>query len=272
MIAGSSASDAAAASPIRVNGTEIPQSAIDREVQYHPAASLEQARMEAIQALVVREILWQEAVQQGFLDPGDAPNEAAEEQAINSLLRHEIDLPEPDETICRRWFEKNPEKFRTPDTFEAAHILFPAPADDEAARTEAKRKALETLAILTLQPERFAELAASRSACPSKANGGQLGTLSRGQTVPEFETFLYDVSPGTLCAVPVPTRFGFHVLRVDSRTGGVAVPFEQAHEKIAHFLKESAWRRGIHQYIQILVNEAVIEGFAMPQASSPLVQ
>lgn len=271
MTAGSIASDAAAV-PVRVNGTEIPQSAIDQEVQYHPATSLEQARMEATQALVVREVLWQEAVRQGFLDPGDTPDEAAVERAFNSLLQHEIQLPEPDESVCRRWFEKNPDKFRTPDTFEAAHILFPAPADDETARAGAKAQAEETLALLQQQPERFAELAASRSACPSKANGGQLGTLSRGQTVPEFETFLYSVLPGTVCTTPVPTRFGFHVLRVDSRQDGAMVPFEQAQERIADYLRESAWRRGIHQYIQILLKDATIEGFSMPQMASPLVQ
>ena len=51
----------------------------------------------------------------------------------------------------------------------------------------------------------LAELAQQLSACSSAAQGGNLGQISRGQTVPEFETFLFNLEPGQICPVPVGT-------------------------------------------------------------------
>ena len=94
---------------ITVNGTPITDQEIAREVQYHPAGSLEAAMREASRALVVRTLLLQEAAAQGLTPagtpggpaggapaPAAAPGEpAAEEQAIAALLDREISLPVP---------------------------------------------------------------------------------------------------------------------------------------------------------------------------------
>ena len=57
---------------IRVNDREIPDRAIDAEVQYHPAASLAEARKEAALALVIRELLLQEAERLGVKGTDEA--------------------------------------------------------------------------------------------------------------------------------------------------------------------------------------------------------
>lgn len=279
---------------IIVNGTEIPESAIDQEVQYHPAPSLDAARTAAAQALVIRHLLLEEAGRLGLFpsaanddtDPAHAITaatddddealtvEAAEQEdnAIQALLSREIEVPEPDEVSCRRYFEQNRAKFRSASLFEAAHILFPAAASDAGVREAARLKAEETITLLQQNPDRFAELAMERSACPSAADGGHLGQISHGQTVPEFETFLEQTPAGTLCPVAVPTRFGYHVLRVDRRIDGREVDFPMVQERIADYLRQASWQRAAHQYIQILVGRAKIDGIIMEGASSPLVQ
>jgi peptidyl-prolyl cis-trans isomerase C len=110
------------------------------------------------------------------------------------------------------------------------------------------------------------------SACPSAAQGGNLGQITPGQTVPEFETFLYNLEEGQICPVPVKTRFGYHVLRLDRRIEGRQLPFEAVRDKIAEYLREHVWRRAISQYLQLLVGEAEIRGIELNGASSPLVQ
>lgn len=258
--------------PITVNGTEIPDSAVDQETQYHPAASLELARAEAARALVVRQLLLDEARALGHMGAVANGEESPEDAAIRSLLDSEVHVPEADEATCRRYYENNKAKFRSPDIFEAAHILFPAAADDEDGRKAARQKALDTIQILVDQPDRFAELARDLSACPSKAQGGSLGQITRGQTVPEFETFLYHLMPGTLCPVPVPTPFGFHVLRLDRRIDGRELPFEMVQERISDYLQDASWRRAVHQYIQVLAGQGEVTGIELPAADSPLVQ
>ena len=258
---------------IRINGTAIAEEEIAREAQYHPADSFEAAEAIAAHALVVRELLLQEA-RRRRLDASRQRREGVtdDEALIAALLDEAVTTPEPDEASCRRYYENNRAKYRSADIFEAAHILFPAAADDEAGRAEAKRRAEATIAELDGQLGRFAALARERSACSSATQGGDLGQLTRGQTVPEFETFLRNVAPGTVAPVPVPTRYGYHVLHLRRRIDGRQLPFDTAKAGIARELKERAWRRAAHQFIQLLVDAAEIEGIELAKSGSPLLQ
>ena len=61
----------------------------------------------------------------------------------------------------------------------------------------------------------FASLAKQHSDCPSKAQGGDLGSFGKGQMVPEFEQATLALALGGTSDV-VETPFGFHLIR---RTG-----------------------------------------------------
>jgi peptidyl-prolyl cis-trans isomerase C len=249
---------------IAVNGTEISDAAIDAEVQYHPAESFDTARRAAAEALVIREVLLQEAARQGI-------ESTTPEETIERLLEAAIVTPEPDETTCRRYFDNNRRRFRSPDLFEAQHILLAAAPDDAEARAAAKQKAQILLARIETAPESFEDLARAHSACPSSAAGGHLGQVARGSTVPEFETFLCSLEDGELCAAPVETRYGYHVVRLLRRHPGRDLPFEAARERIAEYLREHVWRTAVRQYIAILAGRMSIEGVEIG-AASPLVQ
>ena len=106
---------------------------------------------------------------------------------VRQLIEREVVTPTADETQCRRYFDNNRRRFRTPDLHEARHILIAAAPDDAGARAAAREKAAGLIAMLTLQPTLFADLAAMHSACPSAEVGGNLGQIGPGQTVPEFE-------------------------------------------------------------------------------------
>ncbi|MFD1381256.1 peptidylprolyl isomerase [Fodinicurvata halophila] len=183
---------------IRVNGNEISEEAIGLEMQYHPAESREEAWEDAAQALVVRELLMQQADRQEVVAPpptGEEDESTEEERQIDALLKQELQVPEPDREVCRRFYDSNKSRFRKPDRFQVAHILLPAAPEDEAAREAARAQAQDLLDTLLATPERFGPLAREHSACPSKEEDGDLGWVVKGQTVPEFETFLYEESP-----------------------------------------------------------------------------
>ena len=155
---------------------------------------------------------------------------------------------------------------------EAAHILLPASPDDGEQRARAEALAGELIEVLSGAPERFGEIARAQSACDSKHNDGRLGQLSRGDTVSEMETFLFNLEEGQLSPVPVKTRYGIHVVRVDKRVPGRALPYEAVSGKIAEYLKEASWRRAFGQYVRLLAGGARITGFDIAAAESPLVQ
>ncbi|AIT08871.1 peptidylprolyl isomerase [Candidatus Francisella endociliophora] len=62
----------------------------------------------------------------------------------------------------------------------------------------------------------FEEAAKKHSLCPSGARGGDLGTFSQGQMVPEFDKVVFNDELNTVHG-PVQTQFGYHLLEVTSR-------------------------------------------------------
>lgn len=62
----------------------------------------------------------------------------------------------------------------------------------------------------------FAEVAKQNSSCPSRMQGGDLGSFNPGQMVKEFDEVVFS---GELNKVlgPVKTQFGYHLLEVTNR-------------------------------------------------------
>jgi peptidyl-prolyl cis-trans isomerase C len=67
----------------------------------------------------------------------------------------------------------------------------------------------------------FADLAREYSTCPSGSSGGSLGSFEPGTMVPEFDKVVFspDTQLGTVLG-PVETKFGYHLIVVEKRTGG----------------------------------------------------
>ncbi|MEX1036744.1 MAG: hypothetical protein WDZ54_12380 [Sneathiella sp.] len=100
--------------PVFVNDTEIDDNAVFSEMQYHSARSMEEARDAAAQALVVRELLRQEAVKQGLSNPDDT--EVALDEALMKLVEEEVATPAASTDVCRTYYEQNKHRFRVSDT------------------------------------------------------------------------------------------------------------------------------------------------------------
>lgn len=62
----------------------------------------------------------------------------------------------------------------------------------------------------------FAQVAKDNSSCPSKRDGGNLGTFGRGQMVKEFDEVVFS-APVNEVQGPVKTQFGYHLLEVTAR-------------------------------------------------------
>jgi peptidyl-prolyl cis-trans isomerase C len=260
---------------VSVNGTIIPREAIARETQNHPAAKPMEAWQQAARALVIRELLLQEARRLGVasepLADEEGRRETDEEALIRALLDREVVTPSPDEAACRRYFAQNRRRFRSPDLHALAHILIAAPREKEA-RAQARVLAEALLFQLAEDPHVFEALAAAHSACPSRDLGGALGQIGPGQTVPEFEAALGAMAPGGVHPVPVESRYGFHIVRLDRRIEGRDLPYESVEAQIAAYLAQSVQRTASRQYLSVLAARARLEGIAFDISSSPLLQ
>jgi peptidyl-prolyl cis-trans isomerase C len=195
---------------------------------------------------------------------------AAVEAALDRLLDQEVVTPDPTEEELSRYYATHLEQFTAGELMFARHILFAvtpgAPVD------VIRRKAEETRALLRAQPERFAELARERSNCPSGAHGGNLGQLMRGDVVPEFAAAVFRGQREGLLPALVRSRFGFHVVAVDQRVPGKAVPFEAVRERIAARLVEQVQEKALRQYVEVLAGRAGQSIPGVAAASTPLVR
>ena len=261
-----------APAPVSVNGVVISRDDIARELQNHPADKPSFAWQDAARALVVRELLLQEARRQEIAaDPildEKGRRETKEETLLRALIAAEIRVPEPDEETARRYYRKNLQKFCSASIYEAAHILFTARRDDQAAYAIACDKAKRALAEIRRNPARFGDLAKLHSDCPSAAQEGNLGQITEGQTTPEFEQALFALDPGQISEEPVPTRYGWHIIRLDRKVEGRQLPFELVAGRIAEYLREQVERRATAQYIARLVSRAHITGIELTGAEA----
>jgi len=255
---------------ITVNSVVISPEAMAQELQYHPADSREEAVFLAARALVIRELLQQRIAELGLLMKV-APGENEEEAATRLLIEQEVMIPECDEEACQRYYASNRGRFFTAPLLAVRHILFECPPEDAEARSLAREKAEHLLELLHEDGGRFAELATSYSACPSKLQGGSLGQISKGQTVPEFERQLFLLAPG-LVTRPIESRYGWHVVSVDQRLEGQALPYEVVAVSIRTQLQQGVWQKAVSQYLQTLIGAADIGGIKLQGAESPLLQ
>ena len=143
----------------------------------------------------------------------------------------------------KEFYNKNLSNFVSPAQFHAHHIL---------VKEEADAKAL--METLTKEPTKFEEVAKASSTCPSGAQGGDLGNFSEGQMVAEFENACKTAEIGKIVG-PVKTQFGYHIIRVDSRTDAGTMKFEEVQENIRRQLLPQKQKEAFDAYVEALRKE-----------------
>lgn len=153
--------------------------------------------------------------------------------AINKVLG---DLTVTDEEV-KKYYEDNKEAFSQPATVSAKHIL--------VATEEEAKKAKEEIANKELS---FEEAAKKYSTCPSKEQGGNLGSFSRGMMVPEFEEAAFNLEIGVV-SEPVKTQFGYHLIVVDEKNEASVKSFDEVKDMVLNQLMQQNQHK---KYDQIL--------------------
>ncbi|MEZ5844172.1 MAG: peptidylprolyl isomerase [Hyphomicrobiaceae bacterium] len=138
---------------------------------------------------------------------------------------------------ARKFYDEQVGKLVPEEQVKARHILV---KDEEKAKEIAEALAHDG---------DFAKLAKENSQDPgSKDNGGELGWVKRGQTVPEFEEALFKLKRGET-SQPVKSQFGWHVIRADETKAEKPTPppFEQLKPRLKAAL--------VHRKAQAVVAE-----------------
>lgn len=238
----------------RVNQVEITYREFKRRLegfqQERGAIPREQWR-EVLRGMVQEEILLQGAAAEGLeKDPGvKARLEQARRQAlIEELLKRKVlAVARVTEEEARKMYEENQPLFST-ETAATSHIMLKTQAEAEAVLQE-------------LQAGKdFAELAKAKSEDSGSAEkGGDLGPLSRGQTVPEFEEEAFRLKEGELSPV-IKTQYGYHILKGGAHAT-VTQPFEEVQDRIRQSLLQQKQRETFMAFMADLEKRVTTELF-----------
>ena len=172
--------------------------------------------------------------QDEFRDPARVRVEYVTLSLESLLPQIELDAAE-----VKKYYEGHQREFGVPEQRQASHILI---AVEKGATADAKQKARaraeQIQAEVKKNPSSFAELAKKHSQDPgSAANGGDLGTFSRGSMVKAFDDAVFTMKVGEI-SPPVESEYGYHIIRVTGVTPGQTKSLEQVRPEIEKELKK----------------------------------
>ena len=139
------------------------------------------------------------------------------------------------------YYEENKEKFATGETVNASHIL----VDEEGT-------ALSILNDIKCGKMSFEDAAREYSSCPSKENGGSLGDFGKGQMVPEFDKAVFSMEVGEITETPVKTQFGYHLIKLNSKSDGSVTPLAEIRDRLSEMLLGEKRRKAYESKINQL--------------------
>ncbi|HVN18866.1 MAG TPA: peptidyl-prolyl cis-trans isomerase [Dongiaceae bacterium] len=158
------------------------------------------------------------------------------------------------------YYRDHRDQYRVPEQVKVSHILIKTPlpgADgkvDEKGVAEAQRRAEDLLKQLK-NGAKFEDLAKKYSEDSSAKEGGSLGWLGRGQTVPEFEKVAFSLPKGQISDL-VKSNYGFHIIRVDDKQDAHVKTLDDVKAEIEPALKHQKAQQIAQKQAEALLNAA----------------
>ena len=189
-----------------VNGKPVPMSRVDALIKTATHGQQQdvppEVKAQAKDQVVMREIFAQEAEKQGIPNTADYKNQldlVRQTVLINTLFQNFIKSHPVSDTDAKAEYDKIKAE-QSGLEYHARHIL--VDSEDDAKKLIGQIKA----------GAKFEDLAKQYSKDPGSAkNGGKL-TISKGQTVPQFDKVAFTLKTGAT-SPPVHTRYGWHIIQ-----------------------------------------------------------
>jgi peptidyl-prolyl cis-trans isomerase C len=187
-------------------------------------------------------------------------DDARNQLLIAKLMEAQVaGVPQASDADARAFYDKNPDKFKTPDSVRASHILLMVDEKADPATKQAVRARIDALLVRVKKGEDFAALAKEHSQDTSSAvRGGDLSYFGRGRMVPPFEQAAFALQPGQTSDI-VTTSYGYHIIKVTERKAAGTTPYDEVGDRIKQFLLEQKKQQHADAFIEGLKKKAKIE-------------
>jgi len=207
-------------------------------------------KIQLLKNLIRRNLILQQDFTQNLRKSKDISNRVKEYEdklVLEAYIKqHVVDFLTVSEEEAKQYYLKNLHQFASPPKVKASHILL-------RTETDAKQ-VLEKLQA----GASFTELAKQYSIdLPMAFEGGSMGTITKGRTLPQLEETLFVLNEGEFSGI-VKTQFGWHILRVDEKIPAQYIPYEEVRDRIKVILKREKEARAYDAMTQELEKEATI--------------
>jgi peptidyl-prolyl cis-trans isomerase D len=160
------------------------------------------------------------------------------------------------------YYQQHQQDFQVPEEVQVRHILIKVEKGADAKTDAAARQKAEDLLKQIKGGADFAALAKANSDDPgSKEQGGELGMIQRGVTVPPFEKAAFALQPGQISDV-VKTDFGYHIIKVEAKETAHLKPLDEVKAQIVATLTRQQEADQESSYAQQLALQAAQSGLA----------
>ena len=142
-------------------------------------------------------------------------------------------------------YQQDIQQYQVPNRVKVDHILLMTVGKTPAEVEEIHQKAEDVLKQANKKGANFEELAKKYSEDPgTKDKGGDLGWITQGQTVPEFEKVAFSLPKGSISDL-VKTQYGFHIIKVLDKETAHTKTFDEVKDSIrAPLMLAKADRQG----------------------------
>jgi parvulin-like peptidyl-prolyl isomerase len=155
----------------------------------------------------------------------------------------------------RERYDREKEHFRLPERAHLREIVILRP--DNAAQVDAARARANEIAQRA-KTEDFAKMATTLSESGTKAKGGDLGDVARGELLPDLDKAVFNSPAGTIVG-PLESKSAWHILKVETRLPSEVPAFESVKDRLRKDASDDAWQRDYKAYIDRLRKDAFIQ-------------
>jgi peptidyl-prolyl cis-trans isomerase D len=171
------------------------------------------------------------------------------------------------------YYDQHHEEFRVPEQVNVRHILIKSPLPgpdgkvDPKALDEARAKAQDVLKQVKASGN-FADLAKKYSDdTVSAKNGGSLGFIGKGRTVPEFEKAAFSLPKGGTSDL-VQSSYGFHIIHVDEKQEAHLKSVDEVKGQIEPLIKQQKAAQAAQSAATQLLSQARSSGSNLDKAAA----
>jgi peptidyl-prolyl cis-trans isomerase D len=178
--------------------------------------------------------------------------------------------PTVSDAEVQSYYNAHQEQYQVKEQVKVRHILIAVPSGSDAKTDAAAKAKAEDLLKQIKAGGNFADLASKNSDDPgSKVQGGELGWLDRGKTVPEFDKAAFTLAPGQTSDL-VKTQFGYHILQVEDKKTAHLRPLAEVKPEIVPVLEQQKAGAAEQTFASSLASDAKKNGLDKAAAAKGL--